>query len=898
MSPAWTVGHLMSGDASSAVATAVTAVGRPIEAETADELAADLQDLDALVIEAGDGDAEVLAAIEAVQAGEEDLPIILIAHLDATSVANEALRRGITELLPYSVLEEDGAILRQRLEDAIEEHGLATRADHLERIHRVVSEINQALVRADSAEEIDRRVCAIISESAPYRFAWIGTHDREAGHVIPRAWAGPADEYLDGIEITTGDEATAMGPTGTAVRTGEIAVAQDIVNDPDFEPWREVALDHGFRSSAAIPLLHEGTLHGVLNVYADRPHAFDANEGELLGLLGDTIAYALHDRAVRNRLRRRTLAVEQAADAIFITDTDGTIEYVNPAFEALTGYETDEAVGSTPRILKSGEQDDAYYGRMWEAILGGAVWEEQITNLRRDGEPYVAEQTIAPLIEDDGRLDGFVAIQRDITARVAQAEALESSRDRLRVLFDGAPDAIIVHDVEGNVLDVNQTMVERTGYPRDELLSMHVNDFEVGLDHESLRVDWASMETGSLEKLDVEGRHQRQDGSTFPVEVWVSRISDGEGRDRFLAIARDITDRKAREHELEVFRRAVEEAGHAVFITDREGVIKYVNPVFEEQTGYDAESVIGEDPRILRSDVPDPSIYRAIWETIQSGQVWAGETMQQRRDGALYHVQQVISPITDEHGEVSHFVTVQSDITGRHLREQRLAVLTRILRHNVRNAMNIVEGYAREIETHTDNPAVIESVDTIDRTAMHLLELAEQTIAIQEILDEPTPDSPSVELRPLLETLRTDLVEARPTAEVSVSAPPDVQVATDDRIQAAIREAMFNAVDHNDQATPRVDVTVTVPATDDRPGRVVVEVADNGPGIPATERKAISRREESPLVHGEAIGLWLIQWITQFFGGMVEVRENDPRGSVVRLELPLVETDEQQQHPA
>ncbi len=131
------------------------------------------------------------------------------------------------------------------------------------------------------------------------------------------------------------------------------------------------------------------------------------------------------------RLRSFKRAVEQAGHSIYITDTDGTIRYVNPAFEATTGYSAAEALGARPAILKSGEHDDAFYENLWETILDGDVWQSEIVNERKDGSRYVVNQTIAP-IHVDGEIVRFVAVNADITDRRAWRRRLRALHDATR----------------------------------------------------------------------------------------------------------------------------------------------------------------------------------------------------------------------------------------------------------------------------------------------------------------------------------------------------------------------------------------------------------------------------------------------------------------------------------
>jgi len=514
-------------------------------------------EFDCIVTERRLPDGSGIELIETVRNCSPSVPLFLCTTGHSSECVREAVAAGVTEYVPCEPDQDAYPLLATQILDAVTQDPAAERAAKLERITTVIRDLNQALVHASTQSEIDRRVCEILSQSESYLFAWIGEHNLESNTVTGRAAAGVEADYLEQISITTDEEPTAQGPTGKAIRTRELQVMQHVPEDPAYEPWREQALDRGYRSSASVPLVYDGTLYGVLNVYADRVEAFEPNEQELLAELGETIAYALDDVQIREELRRHHRAIEQAADAIFITDVDGTIEYVNPAFETITGYTSAEAIGRKPNILQPDDVDDGYYERLWTTILDGEIWDESIINETKAGRRYHAEQTITPITDGAGEIDGFVAIQRDITERKQRERDLKRSRSRLRVLFDQAPDGIVVHDVDGNVLDVNEALAEMLGYTRAELLSMDVPEFECGIDESTLRERWASMEPGMVHKIEVDGRHRRADGSTYPVEAWISRITTDEPRDRFVAFVRDITYRKHRIRQLQVLDRVL-----------------------------------------------------------------------------------------------------------------------------------------------------------------------------------------------------------------------------------------------------------------------------------------------------------------------------------------------------
>ncbi|WP_162524333.1 receiver/sensor box histidine kinase [Halobellus captivus] len=121
------------------------------------------------------------------------------------------------------------------------------------------------------------------------------------------------------------------------------------------------------------------------------------------------------ERGETRRLRTFRTAVEASGHSIYYTEPDGTITYVNPAFEAATGYTAEEAIGRTPRILKSGVHDEAFYADLWETILSGDVWRSELTNSTNRGERYVVDQTIAPVEGADGSIEGFVAVNAEVT---------------------------------------------------------------------------------------------------------------------------------------------------------------------------------------------------------------------------------------------------------------------------------------------------------------------------------------------------------------------------------------------------------------------------------------------------------------------------------------------------
>ena len=485
--------------------------------------------------------------------------------------------------------------------------------------------------------------------------------------------------------------------------------------------------------------------------------------------------------------------------------------------------------------------------------------------------------------------------------------------------MDAAPVGIVLVDpsrADNPIVYANEGFERLTGYSRAEVVGRNCR-FLRGERTRAEPVTKLREAVESGESASVELRTYRKDGTAFWNSVVVAPVRDDQGEmTHYVAFQRDVTDRKESERERALFRKAVERAGHGVVITDRDGIINYVNPAYERDTGYPHKDVVGRNPRIVKSGKHDRSFYEELWQTILSNEIWEADIVNRRKSGALYRVDQTIAPITDEDGEITHFVGIESDSTDRWLREQRLDVLNRILRHNVRNEMNVVLASVALVEDVLDrdfgdalDPEVRKEFDdchpnllgrslqdlldrnvrsyarAIDDCASELIELGEKAGTVRELFEHKADSDTTCDVTALLSELEVEFGETYPDASVAVSAADAVEVHADGRLASAIREAVDNAVVHHDRSRPEIRVSVARP--DEFGNWVEIRIVDTGPGIPDDERTVIETGEETPLVHGTGIGLWLVHWVVASFGGEVRIEDNEPRGSVVTLRLPI-----------
>ncbi len=479
-----------------------------------------------------------------------------------------------------------------------------------------------------------------------------------------------------------------------------------------------------------------------------------------------------------------------------------------------------------------------------------------------------ATETTEAATDADGRRDDSSA----------SSEHFES--ELLAGIVEQVGTGVAAYDSSGRIRYVNDHYAEMLATTREELLGRQITFVNPEFEADRFQRYWDSF--APSETRETETRHRKFDGSgDFPVRV-VTTHTRIDGTAYHVGTVTDISERKASEHKRELFEEAVSQAGHSVLITDREGVIEYVNPSFEAVTGYDYEDAVGQTPRILKSDRQDDAFYETLWETILSGEVWEAELINKRKSGELYYAEHTIAPMTDEHGNITNFVAVQYDITDRKLREKRLSELNRILRHNLRNTLTALKGHG-ELLKEKVNPEHQSRLSRMLRQVEDLTSTSEKISDIRSYLNRSHNVEKICNLQSVVNTIMPELRAKYSEAEFSFVTEPAMVSVDGPTCRTLLTELVDNAVVHNDQDTPEVTVAVEVP---DDADHAKLHVSDNGPGIPTVEQTAVEIDTEDPLLHGSGIGLSHIHWAITAFGGEVTISERKPRGTVVTLSIP------------
>ncbi len=311
----------------------------------------------------------------------------------------------------------------------------------LNRALRVLTECNQTLAHATDELPFLKEVCRILVEVGGYRLAWVGLREYDEGKTVrPIAQFGFEVGYLDKLDLRWSEEPEGLGPTGKAIRTGEIQTVQNIQCDPSFALWRKEATSRGYSSSIALPIkIDDQEPLGCLNIYARQPFAFNREEVKLLSELAVDAAFGI--RIIRARkerdlvsseLRKLSAAVTQSPASVFITDLAGHIEYVNPMFIEMTGFAPEEVIGEHSRILKGEGTGSREYRELWQTIQVGEQWRGELHNRRRDGTLYWANVTISPIRNEQGEIAHFLAVEEDIDRHKQMIKEHEELEDQLR----------------------------------------------------------------------------------------------------------------------------------------------------------------------------------------------------------------------------------------------------------------------------------------------------------------------------------------------------------------------------------------------------------------------------------------------------------------------------------
>jgi len=268
--------------------------------------------------------------------------------------------------------------------------------------------------------------------------------------------------------------------------------------------------------------------------------ALRGENGEITGYLG--VGQNIEEsKKLHQQLLKLSRTVEQSPVSVVITDIDGKIEYVNPHFCLVSGYPAEELIGNNPSILQSGKTSLETYRRLWQNILAGGVWQGEFLNRRKNGELYWERAVITGWRNEKGEVANFIGVKEDIT----EQKNAEREVQRFKNILDNTLDMIFMFDPETlRIVYASMGNVITLGYTRHELMDKPFWEINPLVPEHVFRSHIAPLLTGDKTWMNYETVHTCKDGQELPVEVFLQLVEEEGGNRLFVAISRDLTERR------------------------------------------------------------------------------------------------------------------------------------------------------------------------------------------------------------------------------------------------------------------------------------------------------------------------------------------------------------------
>ncbi len=538
-------------------------------------------------------------------------------------------------------------------------------------------------------------------------------------------------------------------------------------------------------------------------------------------------------------------------------------------------------------------------------LRGEEVPPSEYQLVTRDGRVLYGIHT-TKLIEYEGER-AILGIVTDITERKQTELRLRESERRLRVLLDDVKLIAVGLDAEGRVSYANPYLLQLTGYSAEEVLG--TSWFERFLPEEArLKVDGVFRELLVTRELPTQHENAilTRSGEQRLV-AWNNTVLFGD-KGEFagtMSIGEDITERRRAEAEIRMLHRAVEQSPVSVVVADREGTIEYVNAFFTEVTGYAKEEVLGRDARLLTQGLQPYATYEELYSTIRSGREWTGELQNRRKDGTLYWTREVMAPVTDESGAITHFISLGQDVTefrrqeealkqsqAQLIQAQKSEALGRLaggIAHDFNNLMGVIIGYGdillRQLPA---SDAARGKVEQIMQAAERAASLTRQLLAYsrRQVL-QPV----FVDLKALI-TAQSAMLERLigEDVELAVNGAPDLGpvLADPGQVEQVVMNLVVNARDAMPEGGRLSIVTANEDFGTDDPRRpegvppgsyVHLTVADTGAGMSDEARAHLFEPFFTTKEPGKGTGLGLstVYGIVTQSGGHIRL-DNAPGG--------------------
>ena len=589
---------------------------------------------------------------------------------------------------------------------------------------------------------------------------------------------------------------------------------------------------------------------------------------------------------------------------------DGRYLELNDAFTKITGYSKEEAIGLTSIELGLWV-DDSERQRAKEIIeQKGSLKDFECKAYHKSGE--IRTISWSAELMDLREHKCLISISMDITERKQAEEALRESEERYRSLVENSTDAIILLDQNRNIVSCNQASLDMFGYQRDEVEGTSARFFYPSKESYHSFGERSRKGYEKFEFFKAEQEFVRKDGTLLPVEI-ISSVIKGKGGEinGFVAVLRDISERRALERKRIRLETAVEQAAESIVITNPEGTIQYVNPAFERISGYTREEALGENPRILKSGKHDEVFYKKMWDTLTCGKIWSSRLVNKKKDGSLYDEEVTISPVRDVTGTITNYVAVKRDVSNElkleaHLRHtqklEAIGTLAGGIAHDFNNILTAIIGFSQlALDEAPEASNLHSNLEHVYRAGTRARDLVNQILTFSRQTDQDfRPVRVEVITKEALKMMRATLPT---TIEIKQSIESDLGAVLCDPTQ--IHQVIMNLCTNAAQAMRDSGGTLEVSLSSCEHRRthatwaldishgsyVLLSIRDTGHGIPA---KYIDRIFDpyfttKEVGEGSGLGLAVTHGIVKNIGGTIAVNSIEGEGSLFEVYLPKVE---------
>ena len=571
----------------------------------------------------------------------------------------------------------------------------------------------------------------------------------------------------------------------------------------------------------------------------------------------------------RERFRLLTESVDEYA--FLVVDGDGAVRTWNAGAENLFGYDADVALGTS--IAELHPESDRESGRperlLQQARIAGESADEG-WRVRADGTEFYADVRYAPLEADDGEFRGYAMIVRDQTERRRQ-------RRRTERFVEESEDVVTVVDTDGTIAYASGSAERQFGYDPDALVGQNLFDHLHPAGRErAMEAFFECVEES--DSVTAECRLQSPDGEWFNVDVRYRNMVDDDAIDGMLVYLRDVTESTERARRFEsIFNQAFQFTA----LLEPDGTVVEVNDSALEFGGFGREEVVGapffEAPWWTHSE----AVYDQVRDAIERAA--GGEFVRHQTDvrggSGLATIDFSLKPVTDDDGDVSLLVAEGRNITSREQHRRHLEVMQRVVRHNMRNDLTKVRGWAQLMSEAGDADRRAEAFEVVERVLDKWESMSGKMRDITQLLRGQRDHRSTTECEAVVVDAAESVREADNGVTVATETADAGPVQVRTTVRSAVHELIENAAEAGDDATIEVELTHS------EGDWIEIRVRDDGPGMPEMEADVLESGEETPLNHGLGLGLWMVRMVVTQAGGTVSV-ESPTRGTEVCLRLP------------